>query len=773
MGDAILERREHAFEVGEEAREEVRARRPRPVDPDRFLVAAVLADRFRGPAARPRRPPDPSAAIAGPDARPERRAAPDLLPTSRAPRRAAADGVPPASSASACVPADAIDQLARRLPPPRRARLLDRAAPGSARHSRSGSHTHEARRCPGRCGRRRTARPAPTGSGRRGAALARWRSGSGRRTGHAARARASTAPVPGDSGVPTAPAPMRRVARAGPARRRRAPRCRVRSRAGARRPSRPPPAAALRRWRRARRRSPCRAGSRLRHRDDARRSSRPALSRSRARRPSAVIGVARGAAAAREIPDRQRQQRARRRRPGDIAAVLPGDERTALPGPQERRDRSRRGAEPSLAPQSRRRPERRASPACARRRGWRRATPAHRRSVHRRVTSGSVSRPVSASSHRSRGSPSPNHDSMARPRSGCAARAIGRSPTGQDTVVQQTHRRRAAVLGVRTEHAGRIVVARRRGERHRHAGQPREAAGALEHPHAGAVRLDPPGRESLEPHRLVGPAAAQVVQVHAIGERHIQHAVRSDAEIASAPRAAAAAARRQAGGCARRWRRRRRSIAQPRRECRPHAGWLRARCWPRRRPSRSTGAVRRRSDASRNVPHSACHAVCARAGQCAASASSQKRSPLASISRPRAPPARRPHRHRQTDWAARGDRSGAPSPGAAVDDQHREQLGQLPVFERQRLRRIGGVARQQPPLGAVLAVGAAEQVDAADFEDARPRARSRLRFRARARRGRAASRRRRCRPAATATAAASTLRARRRASRRGRVLRES
>ena len=56
--------------------------------------------------------------------------------------------------------------------------------------------------------------------------------------------------------------------------------------------------------------------------------------------------------------------------------------------------------------------------------------------------------------------------------------------------VQQPHRRRAAVLGIRTEHTGRIVVARRRGERHRHAGQPREAAGALEHPHAAAVRLD-------------------------------------------------------------------------------------------------------------------------------------------------------------------------------------------------------------------------------------------------------------------------------------------
>ena len=53
----------------------------------------------------------------------------------------------------------------------------------------------------------------------------------------------------------------------------------------------------------------------------------------------------------------------------------------------------------------------------------------------------------------------------------------------------------------------------------------------------------------------------------------------------------------------------------------------------------------------------------------------------------------------------------------AVDDQHREQLGQLPVFKRQRLRRIGGVARQQAPLRAVLAVGAAEQVDASDFED--------------------------------------------------------
>ena len=65
-----------------------------------------------------------------------------------------------------------------------------------------------------------------------------------------------------------------------------------------------------------------------------------------------------------------------------------------------------------------------------------------------------------------------------------------------------------------------------------------------------------------------------------------------------------------------------------------------------------------------------------------------------------------------------------------------------------------------------------EQVDAADFEDARPRARSRPRLRARARRGRAASRRRRCRPAAAATAAASAPRARRRASRRGRVLRE-
>ena len=239
MRDAIFERREHALEVGEEAREEVRARRPRPVDPDRFLVAAVLADGFAdqppGRGARLIRQ-QPSAART---ARPERGAAPDRLPTPRAPRRAAADGVPPASSASAWSPARCDRPARRELPPPRRARLRDRAAAGSARHSRSGSHTREARRCPARCGRRRTARPAPTGSGRRGAARAPWRSGSGRRTGHAARARASTAPGPGDSGVPTAPAPMRRAARAGPSRRRPAPRCRVRSRAGARRPSRP------------------------------------------------------------------------------------------------------------------------------------------------------------------------------------------------------------------------------------------------------------------------------------------------------------------------------------------------------------------------------------------------------------------------------------------------------------------------------------------------------------------------------------------------------
>ena len=255
MGDAILERRQHALEVGEEAREEVRPRRPRPVDPDRFLVAAVLANRFADQPPGRRARPDPSAASGGPAARRERRAAPDPLPTPRAPRRARRTECR-RRPARRRAPASIRRPARRASPRPRRARLRDRAAAGSARHSRSGSHTREAPRCPARCGRRRTARPAPTGSGRRGGARARvafWISDGEQATPLAlGRPRRQARVI---RAAPTAPAPTRRAARAGPSRRRRAPRCRARSRAGARRPSRPPPAAAPRRWRRARRRS--------------------------------------------------------------------------------------------------------------------------------------------------------------------------------------------------------------------------------------------------------------------------------------------------------------------------------------------------------------------------------------------------------------------------------------------------------------------------------------------------------------------------------------
>ena len=199
MRDAILERREHALEVGEEAREEVRARRPRPVDPDRFLVAAVLADGFAD------QPPGRGARLIRQQPSPARILDPNegqrRICFRRLERRGEQGGRSPAGVERCSVRPGRCDRPARReLPPPRRARLRDRAAAGSARHSRSGSHRREARRCPARCGRRRTARRAPTGSARRGAALAPSRSGSARRTGHAARARASTAPGPGDSG---------------------------------------------------------------------------------------------------------------------------------------------------------------------------------------------------------------------------------------------------------------------------------------------------------------------------------------------------------------------------------------------------------------------------------------------------------------------------------------------------------------------------------------------------------------------------------------------
>ena len=174
----------------------------------------------------------------------------------------------------------------------------------------------------------------------------------------------------------------------------------------------------------------------------------------------------------------------------------------------------------------------------------------------------------------------------------------------------------------------------------------------------------------------------------------------------------------------------------------------------------------------RSVPHSSCHTVCARAGQCASSASSQKRSPLASISRPRAPPARRRRRRRRTGWAARADRPAhlhrVVRPRRVPD----QKLGQLPAGERERLRRVGGVARQQAPLGAVLAFRALEQVDAADFGDAGdPRDLDVELALAHVPAERPA--RRRCRRVRAATTAASALRAPRRASRRDRIRRES
>ena len=159
MGDAIFERREHAFEVREEAREEVGARGPRPVDPDRFLVAAVHADRFAD------QPPCRGARLIR-----QQPAAARLLDPNEGQRRIGSRGLERRGELGGWRAArvqrsgvrrrDPIAPARPEIPRPRRARLRDRAAAGSARHSRSGSHTHEARAMSG------PLRPSPYSSTR-------------------------------------------------------------------------------------------------------------------------------------------------------------------------------------------------------------------------------------------------------------------------------------------------------------------------------------------------------------------------------------------------------------------------------------------------------------------------------------------------------------------------------------------------------------------------------------------------------------------------------
>ena len=292
-------------------------------------------------------------------------------------------------------------------------------------------------------------------------------------------------------------------------------------------------------------------------------------------------GVARGAAAPREIPDRQRQQ--------GLGAVAQGISWRSCQAMSERRFRGRRSDGIDLAEgQSRRLP-------LSHGEGRRVAPPGHAHGdavgVEPRQRVG-IACIGECERFREPGSlrvePTQPRLTVAKPRQhgkasiGVRGKSNRTLANGPGHRVQQAQRRRAAVLGVRTEHTGRIVVARRRGERHRHAGQPCEAAGAFEYPHAAAVRLEPPGRKSLEPYRLVGPAAR--AGRGGAPDRRAPHTARRSVRRRdpSGPRAAAAAVRRQAGGCARRWRRRCRSIGQPRRGCRPHAGSLQVRCWPRR-----------------------------------------------------------------------------------------------------------------------------------------------------------------------------------------------
>ena len=99
-------------------------------------------------------------------------------------------------------------------------------------------------------------------------------------------------------------------------------------------------------------------------------------------------------------------------------------------------------------------------------------------------------------------------------------------------VREHADRRRAGVLLVRTERRRRVIRVRALGQRQAvQACEP--AAGAIEQP-AAARRGggDAPGREARLPQRGRAPAAAQVVQHHAVLERDVEHAVVADREIA-------------------------------------------------------------------------------------------------------------------------------------------------------------------------------------------------------------------------------------------------